>query len=202
MSNRSERREAERLVRKAGHQELRQQQDISPAALVVEDRAVPSYNATRHGCCALDVLILPTESIADFHALEAAWHEAFQPKDSTVNRLVDQLIAADWLYQRSVRTLAEVEAKIYAAQPDPMLWDDAQHKALTRFERYRTANQNAFNKARKNVEHHLKSRAGEVHKEERLNIAKSRLQIYELKNKPEPEWDEIVANMRKKSSAT
>jgi hypothetical protein len=169
----------------------------------VTGKEISAHNATRHGCCALDVLILPSENIADFKAIEANWFKTLSPQDETETGLIDQLVSADWLFRRSARTLAEIEAQIFAAEPNPLKWDDAQHKAITRFERYRTANQNAFGRCRKAIEDHRKNRAAEQRKntaeqqkEERQNIIKERFKIYERKNKPKPTYDEALELMK------
>jgi hypothetical protein len=158
-----------------------------------------SLNATRHGCCALETLILPSESIEDFHALETAWRNTYQPQDETTTNLVDQLVTAEWLYRRSVRTLTDIQAQIFAAEPNPLNWTDAHHKAITRFERYRTANQNAFARARKAVEDLRRNRATESQREERSQIAKVRLKVYQEKNKPKPTLEETIDMMRRKA---
>ena len=202
MSNRAQRRDADRLARQRAYQN-RTQPDAAEATADSTVKPVPdpthdaAHNATRHGCCALEILILPTEKITDFEALEIAWFHAYKIDDEAAAHLIDLLVAADWLHQRSVRTLAEVEAKIFAAEPDPLLWTDNHHKALTRFQRYRTANQNAFNKARKAIDDYVKTRTTESHQAERLTIHKARLQAYELKHKPEPTWDEIMEDMKR-----
>ena len=95
-----------------------------------------TYNATKHGCCALDTLILPNENIEDLTALSAAWYKTYVPKEDTEIHLVDQLVAADWLLQRSVRTLASIEAQIFADEPNPRKWTEEDHKTLNRFQRY------------------------------------------------------------------
>jgi hypothetical protein len=158
----------------------------------------PALNATKHGCCALDTLILPTENIKDLKALSAAWYRTYSPKQDTETHLVDQLVAADWLLQRSVRTLADLEAQILAEQSNPRYWSDDDHKAITRFQRYRTANQNAFTKCRRAIEDHYKSRVSDSRREDTHAIAKERHLIYKEKNKPERTF-ETLARMRKQS---
>jgi hypothetical protein len=164
-------------------------------------KAISSRNATRHGCCALDILILPTENIEEFKALEAVWFNTYQPHSEVAVHLLDELVAADWLCQRSVRTLAEIEARIFAAEPDPLQWTDSHHKTIARFQRYRTANQNAFNKCRKAVEEYRRDRASERYKEERSLIAKVRIKVFQEKNQPEPSIEEIIERMTKKAAA-
>jgi DNA repair ATPase RecN len=160
-----------------------------------------SINSTSHGCCAIDNIILPTESVEDFRAVEAAWNATFTPQDETTTRLINQLVSADWLYQRSIRTLTNIEQQIFTAEPNPLNWTDTHHKAIARFQRYRTANQNAFHKARKAVEDHLKFHANERRQDLKMEIAQIRVQIYERKNQPPPTFEESLVIMRKQAEA-
>jgi hypothetical protein len=160
-----------------------------------------SINSTNHGCCAIEDIILPTESVEAFRAVEAGWTKTFNPRDETAARLVAQLVSADWLYQRSVRTLANIEQQIFAAEPNPLKWDDTHHQAIARFQRYRTANQNAFNKARKAMEDHLKHHANERRQDEKVQMAQTRLNIYEKKNPPKPTFEESLELMRRQAIA-
>jgi hypothetical protein len=66
---------------------------------------------------------------------------------------------------------------------------------MARFQRYRTANQNAFNKCRKAVDDHYKTRINEYRQNERLNMARTRLKVYEEKNKPEPSMEELLKSL-------
>ena len=174
---------------------------LSPGPTSEAGKAISSRNATRHGCCALDTLVLLTENVADLKSLEESWYRSYQPKDTTEIHLLDQLISADWLLQRSVRTLAEVEKEIFTEQPNPRQWTEEDHKTISRFQRYRSANQNAFNKCRRVVEDHFKTRSASQLKEEKLVLHRERHAIYKQKNKPAPSFDETVALMRQKAIA-
>jgi hypothetical protein len=158
-------------------------------------------NSTNHGCCAIETIILPTESIEDFRAVEAAWTKTFNPQDETVARLIAQLTAADWLYQRSVRTLVDIESQVFLTEPNPLKWDHTHHQAIARFQRYRTANQNAFHKARKALEDHLKHHANERRQQEKVQMAQTRLHIYQKKNPPQPTFEESLDIMRQQAIA-
>ena len=130
-------------------------------------------NSTRHGCTSTATLILPTESVADFRALESTWLSRFAPKDGIELELLHQVITADWLLRRSTRTLTDIEAQIFAAEPNPLLWTPEHHAALARFQRYRTANQNAFTKHGRALEDYRRQRNSEVQQEGRLTIAQT-----------------------------
>ena len=108
-----------------------------------------SRNATKHGCCSTERMILDTETVEGFKSLENAWLQVYQPMETAEIHLVHQLVEADWLLARSIRTLAEVEAELFAAEPNPLNWTEAQHKSLARFLRYRTAHNNTVIKHRK-----------------------------------------------------
>jgi hypothetical protein len=166
---------------------------------VAKSSEVPALNATQHGCCATSNLILPGESIADFKALETTWRNAYAPASGAETHLVDQLITADWLLARSIRTLVEVESQLFALEPNPLSWSDQQHKAITRFQRYRTAHQNAVAKCRKAIDDLRRNRTAQLHKEEKQEIVKERFKIYERKNRAKPTFSEMLAGMKQQA---
>ncbi len=160
---------------------------------------ISSRNAIKHGCCSLATLILPAENLADFQSLEAAWLTSYAPLDGAETHLVHQLVIADWLRQRATRTLAEIEAQIFAAQPNPLEWTDAHHLALTRFQRYQTTNTNNVAKNRKALDDYRRHRTTESHRTEKLTIAKTRLKIHEQKNKPLKSFEEALQITRERN---
>ena len=85
-----------------------------------EGRAISSRNATKHGCCSTETLILASESEEEFESLKSAWFQTYQPKVEAEIHLVDQLVEADWFHQRATRTAAEVEQSLFTEQhPTP-----------------------------------------------------------------------------------
>ena len=160
-----------------------------------------SRNAIKHGCCSTETLILPSEKIEDFQALEATWFDAYSPKNDLETHLLNQIIQADWFLQRSNRALANIETKLYAYDVDPMQWNDNEHHALQRFTRYQTARRNEFNKAKKALDDHRKLQATEQRNEEKQVIAVERLRIYKEKSKPKPSFAETIADMTRQAEA-
>ncbi len=148
-------------------------------------KEISSRNATKHGCCSIETLILPNENKADFEALESTWFRAYKPTDTAEVHLVHQLAEADWFLQRAIRTLAEVEARIYTAAPNPLEWVEDQHRAITRFQRYRTTHTNNVIKRQKAIEDYRKNRTSETHKDEKQTIVKAKFEMYRENNKPE-----------------
>ncbi len=157
-------------------------------------KQISSRNAIKHGCCSNETLILPTEKIEDFKALETTWFEAYSPKGNLETHLLNQIIQADWFLQRATRALAKVESQIWNERPDPMFWDDYQHHAIQRFTRYQTTRRNEFNKAKKALDDHRKLQATEKRSEERLVI-------YREKNKPKPTFEQTIDEMTRTAEA-
>ena len=195
MSKRSQRREADRAARKQAYQQLRQHQSEAPQEPQPEPqpeltgRAASARNATKHGCCADDTLILKSESIEDYKALEATWFQAYKPKSDAEKHLVQELVNADWFQQRATRTLANAEARIMNEVENPLDWTEQHHRTIARFQRYLTTRANNFNRIRRALEDYLAKRAGEVIKHERH-------QVFKEKNKPEPSIRELLDDMR------
>src|ERR1017187_299432 len=82
-------------------------------------KATASRNSLKHGCCA-DTLILPTENPADYKSLEATWFKTFPTNEDAEKHLIQELINADWFLQRATRTVANVEAELFALEPNPL----------------------------------------------------------------------------------
>jgi hypothetical protein len=164
-----------------------------------------SRNAMKHGCCAADTLLLPTESMEDFKALEATWCKAYNPQSEAERHLLAELIQADWFLQRATRAYSQVEAELYAASPNPIDWTEQQERKLGRHLRYKTAHTNLVNKCRKAIEDYRKARLSEKASAEKSELAQERLkalkQKREQKNRPEPTWKEHLEGMRQKAIA-
>ena len=163
-------------------------------------KATSSRNSLRHGCCA-DTLILPTENPADYKSLEATWFKTFPTSDDVEKHLIQELINADWFLQRSTRTVANVEAELFALEPNPLNWTESQQRSLGRFLRYQTTRANNVKRAQKSVEDFRKHRASEKLSTQKLTAAQTRLKAFEQKHKPEPTFDETIALMRKQAIA-
>jgi len=118
-------------------------------------------NALKHGCCAVDTLLLPTERIEDYKALETIWLKSYQPSSDAERHLVTELINADWYLQRATRAYASVEAELYKANPNPAEWTEVQDRKLGRYLRYKTAHTNNVIRCQKRVEDFRKARLAE-----------------------------------------
>ena len=156
-------------------------------------------NAIKHGCCAATTLLLPHESMEDYKSLEATWLKTYNPTSDLERHLIQDLINADWLLQRTTTAYAKVEADLYAINADPSAWSELQERKLGRHLRYRTAQTNLVTKARKAVEDFRKARLTEKANSEKLSIQQERLKVYKFKNRPEPNWKEHLENMKAKA---
>ncbi len=179
---------------------------VSTGPITDAGKAVSSRNATKHGCCSTDTLILATESEEEFKSLESAWFRSYEPKDPAEVHLVHQLVHADWFLQRAIRTVARVEARYFDEFPDPTHWGEHHHTTLGRFLRYQTTHTNNVAKRQKAVEDYRRNRAAEAaraqttrDKAEKLTVVKTKLKIAVDKNKPEPSWGEHLQAMRQEA---
>ena len=155
-----------------------------------------SRDAMKHGCCSTETIIIPgRENIEDYKALEATWFKAISPVDDAEKHLVQDLVQADWFFQRATRTLAEVESKIFASNPGPLTWDGTLHRNLARFQHYQTARANHVAKCRKAIADYRKIRVAEKQVEQKMAITQERLEVFKEKNKPEPTIHELLQQM-------
>jgi hypothetical protein len=166
-----------------------------PVVVPSPDASAPSpssRNAMKHGCCANNTLLLPTESEEDLKALEVIWLKAYNPASEAERHLVQELAQADWFLQRATRAYADVEAGLYAANPNPVDWTEAQERKLGRFLRYKTAHTNNVIRCRKAVEDYRKARAAEQTRQEKK----------EKQKKSDPTvmtWQDKLKEMRDKA---
>jgi hypothetical protein len=157
-----------------------------------------SRNALRHGSCA-ETLILKTENPQDYASLEANWFKTYKPTDESERHLVQELVNADWFLQRATRNVAEVEARLFEANPDQLNWTEEQHRSLTRFLRYQTTRANNFKRCQKAVEQFRKDRAAEKLAAVKLDTAKNHLRVFIENNGSGEPWKDQLAKMRQKA---
>ena len=113
---------------------------ISPGPVSEAGKQISSRNATKHGCCSNETLILPHESREEFNSLEHSWFRAYEPKaEAEDSPFTPSSFTPIWFLQRSIRATADAEAKIYSAVPDVLEWTEDHHRTLARFLRYQTA---------------------------------------------------------------
>jgi len=159
-----------------------------------------SKNAIKHGCCAVDTLLLPTESAEDLQALENIWHKAYNPATEVERHLVQELAHADWFLQRATRAHANVEAGLYAANPNPVEWTEAQDRKLGRYLRYKTAHTNNVIRCQKRVEDYRKACLAEKAAAEKSAIAIERLKKMQKTQAP-ASWPQHLKDMRDEAIA-
>ena len=169
-----------------------------------------SQNAVKHGGCSLSILINPQESIEDFLALEKRWFQSYKvdPNNKSIAEadLIKAAVRAEWFYLRAERNFAEYDNHLGICHQSPATWAEDEHKTYARFLRYRTANLNILNKSRKAIEDYRKNRLQEAakaqamdHAKEKLEIAKTKLAIYQENHEPDVPLDQMLDNMRKKA---
>jgi hypothetical protein len=173
----------------------------NPGPVSAAGKEISSRNALKHGACSVSTLILPTESLADFEALEARWFEGYKvnpnsPDTQYEAELIRTAARADWFLQRADRSYAEAEAMIFAAQPNVLLWDEQNHRTLARFLRYRTTHTNTVAKHRKAIEDYRKNRAQEAAQAQTMQHKDEKMAMTKQKNKPKPTIEETLVEMR------
>jgi hypothetical protein len=151
-----------------------------------------ALNAMKHGCCAVEFSLLPTESAADFKVLEHIWLAAYNPSNEAERHLVTELVHADWLLQRTTRTVLDIETKLYTENPNPLDWTEQQQRTLGRFLRYKTASANHVIKCRKAIEDYRKARAAE-------KAAAEKQKTKQTKDGPIVDWKQHLRNMRQQA---
>jgi len=162
-----------------------------------------SRNAMKHGCCAVDTLIMPDESIEDYKALDQIWCRAYNPQSDPERHLIAELVQADWFLQRATRAYNDVEKSLYAQNPNPAEWTEAQDRKLGRFLRYKTAHTNNVIRCQKRVEDFRKARLAEKAMAQKTELAQ--VKIKQAQNKTASgmpaDWQQHLRNMRAEAVA-
>jgi hypothetical protein len=114
------------------------QAEIPPAS----QKQNAAQNAIRHGCCAVESLILETEKIEDYRRLQQSLRSAYETLVDWELDILNHAIESEWFHVRAAKAYAKVEAELYKATPDPTDWTEEQHKKLGRFLRYKTKHAN------------------------------------------------------------
>jgi hypothetical protein len=103
---------------------------------------IQAENAIRHGCCAVEFLILETEKIEDYRRLDQSLRAAYETLVDWELDILNHAIESEWFHIRATKAYAKVEAELYKSTPDPSEWTEEQHKKLGRFLRYKTRHAN------------------------------------------------------------
>jgi hypothetical protein len=182
--------------------------NLSTGPTSPEGKATSSKNALKHGSCSFGTLILESESLDDFLALEKRWFQGYginpdNPETRHEAELIRTAARADWFYQRADRNYCEIEAQMINTTPNMLIWSDDHHHTLARFQRYRTTNANILAKHTKALEDYRKNRITESTRTQRLNNlldkqAKAKAKP-ERQPKGELDWEELLADMRRKA---
>jgi hypothetical protein len=98
----------------------------------------PAQNAIRHGCNAVESLILETEKIEDYRRLEQSLLSAYDAPTAWELDILDHAIESEWFHLRATKACAKVEAELYNATCEPTDWTAEQRQKLARFLRYKT----------------------------------------------------------------
>ncbi len=161
-----------------------------------------SRNAMKHGCCASNTLLLPTESEEDLKALEVIWLKTYNPSSEAERHLVQELAHADWFLQRATRAYNDVESGLFAANPNPAEWTEAQDRKLGRFLRYKTAHTNNVIRCQKRVEDFRKARLAEKTATEKSSLTQERIKAAQKKAAPiVMSWNDKLKEMREEAIA-
>jgi hypothetical protein len=137
----------------------------------------PSQNAIRHGCCAVEALLLENEKIEDYRRLDQSMRAAYDAPTDWELDLLSHAIESEWFHLRATKAYAKVEAEIYKSTPDPAEWSEEQHKKLGRFLRYKTKHANDVRAHLKLLEGFKRKRQIEAKDAAAANLKQSKVDL-------------------------
>ena len=137
----------------------------------------PAKNAIRHGCCAVESLILETEKIEDFRRLEQSMRAAYETLLDWELDILNHAIESEWFHIRATKAYAKVEAELYKSTPDQTEWTEEQHKKLGRFLRYKTKHANDVRAHLKLLEGFTRKRRNETRETAAATLKQSKVDL-------------------------
>jgi hypothetical protein len=100
----------------------------------VDGKKISSLNHLLHGCCSKQA-VLPGEDPAEYAATIQQWFDQYQPVENDETMLVSETAMAHWLFKRTSKRLAEIEARL---PRDAWHFTDEHQSLLNNFNRYKT----------------------------------------------------------------
>jgi hypothetical protein len=137
----------------------------------------PAQNAIRHGCCAVETMLLATEKIEDYRRLDQSMRAAYDTPTDWELDLLNHAIESEWFHIRATKAYAKVEAELHKATPDPTEWTEEQHKKLGRFLRYKTKHANDVRAHLKLLEGFKRQRGIETRETAAAVLKQSKVQL-------------------------
>lgn len=103
-------------------------------------------------CCPVKSILLPNESEQEYDALWTTWLDLYHPTEAAELELVRHIVNNNWRCRRSERRLDEVEHALHSEQSHAAQWSAGQNRLLHTWQRFKTADENAFHRSRQAVE--------------------------------------------------
>ncbi|MGH9694853.1 MAG: hypothetical protein ACRD5Z_11960 [Bryobacteraceae bacterium] len=138
---------------------------------------ISSRNATTHGGTS-EKLIVPGERQEDFDALLNELVAEYSPETPDARNLVEDAALARWFLWRRQRAHNSVESALYAAQPDPALWQPEAYHQLALLDRYKTAAERSLKRVLQNLASLHRAKKQEA--QSKLAIARSTVALDQL----------------------
>jgi hypothetical protein len=137
----------------------------------------PAQNAIRHGCFAVESLILESEKTEDYRRLDQSMRAAYETLVDWELDILNHAIESEWFHLRATKAYAKVEAELYKATPDPTEWTEEQHKKLGRFLRYKTKHANDVRAHLKLLEGFKRKRRLEIREAAAATLKQSKIDL-------------------------
>ena len=122
--------------------------------------ALPGCYSEAHSMCQEQFFLLPGESEEQYQALHARWSKQYEMDQPAVPSLIDALVESEWIQQRCTRNVLQLQTRLAQAElkdPTNMELIEFLERRLHNSFRYRTAAENSFTRALRNLERFRKA---------------------------------------------
>jgi DUF438 domain-containing protein len=138
---------------------------------------MPNLNALRHGCCAVETILLPHEKQEDFESLKKEYQDTYENLGEFEQDLLNHAILSEWLHIRATKSYLETEFALYTETPSQANWTDDQHTKLNRALRYKTKHANDVRAHLKHLESFKRARRAEVKEAATIAVKKQTVEL-------------------------
>jgi hypothetical protein len=134
-------------------------------------------NAPQPAISRCEGLIVQGETREEFNQFSERLDDHYMPFNYEERVSVGRLAECRWFLRRRRRVFESIETELYATQPDPSKWSEADFKRLALADSYRMKAEKAVWRAYEDVEGFLRQRIADYRFETNRDIAVRRLEL-------------------------
>jgi hypothetical protein len=126
-------------------------------------------------------LLVAGESVQEFEEFSERLFNHYMPYDQEEQVLVGKLVESRWFLRRRKEAFEKLEADLYAAEPNPAQWSEADFQRLALADNYRNEAELVAGRAQRRVQAFTRERVEDQRFHIKQNLALSQLELAKKK---------------------